>query len=255
MTLASYLPPKNICPISVSPLVPATITSCALFPSPLNSHPCLIPYKLPLQTEEQLSIVLGTDSNNDHLSSSYMSCTCHVLTHSILKSALGGRHYYPHTASNNDIETLRHRGVVNITQARGGWVGIQALVCEHPHFNIHAPVAMGPAFLKSKLSKPAVSLSIPCLSLQLHTFIPTSHLPPPTSSAQMTLSFSQFLKPSALSLTAKYLHMFSLLPEMLILLSFYLINSYHCLSSSTKSFRLFWPHLIPRCLHSLLPHP
>lgn len=176
MALASYLPPKNICPISVSSLVPATITSCALLPSPLNSHPCLIPYKLLLQTEEQLSIVLGTDSNNDHLSSSYMLCTCHVLTHSILKSALGGRHYYPHTASNNDIQILRHRGVVNITQARGGGVGIQVLVCEYPHFNIHALVAMSPAFLKSKLSKPAVSLSISCLSLQLHTFIPTSHL-------------------------------------------------------------------------------
>ena len=151
--------PINICPISVGPLVSATITSCALFPSPPNSPPCLTPYKLYLQTEEQFSIVLGTDSNNYHLSSSYMLYTCHVLTHSILKSALGGRHYYPHTAGNNDIETLRHRGVVNITQARGGRVGIQALVCEHSPFNIHAPAAMSPAFLKSKLSKPALSLS------------------------------------------------------------------------------------------------
>ena len=128
-------------------------------PSPPNSPPCLTPYKLYLQTEEQLSIVLGTDSKNYHLSSSYMLYTCHVLTHSILKSALGGRHYYPHTAGNNYIETLRHRGVVNITQARGGRVGIQALVCEHSPFNIHAPAAISPAFLKSKLSKPALSLS------------------------------------------------------------------------------------------------
>ena len=119
MTLVSYLPSNqylsNICGSSGS-------SSCALFPSPPNSPPCLTLHKLHLQTE-QLSIVLGTDSNNDHLSSSYMLYTCHALTHSILKSALGGRHYYPHTAGNSETETPRHSGVVNITQARVAELG------------------------------------------------------------------------------------------------------------------------------------
>ena len=98
-----------------------------------------------------------------------------------------------------------------------------------------------------------------CVSLYILPFSSASHLythlPPPTSSAQMTLNFSQFLKPSVFSLTAKYLHMFFPSSWNAHFTLFYLINSYHCLSSSTKSFRLFWPHLIPRCLHSLLPHP
>lgn len=107
-----------------------------------------------------------------------------------------------------DSETLS--GMANITQPVGARAGSQALVCDHPRPTFHSPTTMDPAFLKSKLS-PSPSRSF--LPLSLHA---TSHLGLDT---QITLNFSQFLKPSVLSLATWCLQVLFLLPEIVTSLS------------------------------------
>ena len=67
-------------------------------------------------------------------------------------------------------------GMANITQPGGGRAGVQASVCQHPHFNSHTPITTNSAFLKSKPSKPPLLYLDPAF---LFSFMP-SH-PPPTS--------------------------------------------------------------------------
>ena len=98
----------------------------------------------------------------------------------------------------------------------------------------------------------SLSLSRACLSLQHHTFIPTSHLLRPLLKWHWT-------SPSSSNLCSAFppsiCICFFLLPGMLISLSFTWLTPIIVLSSLTKSFWIFWPHLVPCCTLSLSPHP
>lgn len=139
--------------------------------------------------------------------------TCSALltysrTHLILNS-LGGRYSIPHIAD-SDIESLRCW--VAWPASHSPWVvelEFKPRCVNIPTPTFHSPTNVDPGFLKSKLS-PSPSRSF--FLLWLHA---PSHLMP---DGQITLNFSQFLKP-VLSLATQCLQAFLFVPGMLISLS------------------------------------